>query len=176
MSIILDIIALILIIMSAVSALKNGFMHTIIKKLAPLLSFFVAVTGAKSLAPNFTTLAANISASIKPLQSVLAYVFAFIVAFVLSMIIFYIVAWLFKLLNKVVNTIPVLNIINKIISVILGIFVGYISATMFVYLMNVIAIASDSVEAAMANGVIVKFIEEHSVFAFIAEKVAGLFV
>lgn len=174
MSIIFDIIAVILIVMSGVSALKNGFMNTIVKKMAPLLSLFVAATGAKTLAPHFDGLAAKVASKTEPLQPILEYVFAFIVVFVLAMVILYIVAWLFKLLNNVVNKIPVLNIINKIVSVILGLFVGYISATLFVYLMNIIGIASDAVAKGMADGVIVQFIEDHSVFAFIAEKVAGL--
>jgi uncharacterized membrane protein required for colicin V production len=174
--ILLDIITLVIIIMCGVSALKNGFLATILKKIAPLLSFFVALTGAQSVGPIYRNVAAKLAPSINALQNILQYVLGFITVFVLSMILLAVFAFLFKLLNGVVNGIPVLGVVNKIVCVLFGLFIGYFNANFFVYILRVLGTLFDSIDTAIAGSVITKFVAEHSIFGFVAEKITALFV
>ncbi|MBE6638052.1 MAG: CvpA family protein [Ruminococcaceae bacterium] len=176
LSIVLDVIALIIIAMCAISALKNGFMNKIIKKMAPLLSLIVAATGAKTVGPLFNKAAANMIKDNEMLQGVVKYALAFVILFVLSMIVLYIIAWIFKLINGFVNKIPVLGVINKIVCVILGAFVGYFNVTLFIYLLNIAGLAVSSISTAVADTILIKFVENHSLLELVAKKLAELFI
>ena len=175
MSIILDIISLAIIIICTVSSLKSGFMSTIIKKIAPLLSFFVAMSGAESVGTVYVNASKKLVPSIEIVQKVLQFILGFITVFVLSMVILYVIAWLFKLLNSLVNTLPVISVINKIVCVLLGLFVGYFNANFFVYFLRVIGLISDTVSSAISGSILTKFIANHSIFEFVAHKIAALF-
>lgn len=175
MSIILDVISLAIIIICTASSLKSGFMATIIKKIAPLLSFFVAMSGMKSVGPVYENVVKKLIPDVEIAQQLIRYALGFITVFVLSMVILYIIAWLFKLLNGFVNSLPVISVINKVVCVLLGVFVGYFNANFFVYFLRLVGLIFDSISSAIAGSFVTKFIANHSIFEFIAEKIAALF-
>ena len=73
MAILFDIIASVLILACAVSSLKNGFMATLIKKTAPLISAIAAFSGAKGMAPKFTKIADKIVPTLQKVIQMTSY-------------------------------------------------------------------------------------------------------
>ena len=184
MSIIFDIIAISLILACAVSSLKNGFLYTLIKKTAPLISIIAAISGAKKIGANFSGLADKIAPSAaensvaatvtNPLHQIVEYVIGFVIIFVVSMLILWVLALLFKIFNSIVNKIPVLKIANRVLGVILGLFVGYFNANFFVYIIHFVGMFVDKVAVAISETAVCEFILNHSVFEAVAEKIVSL--
>ena len=105
MSIIFDILAVVIILLCAVTSLKQGAMANFIKSVSPIISAIAAFSGAKSVGVHFESAAAKIAPETESLHEIIQFALGFIVIFLLAMLILFLIRMIFVWLNKLVDKI-----------------------------------------------------------------------